>query len=138
VPVKWDLLVYDWLHSVDKITIMYCCYFHRDAVYFRVFRYSEFISRIWEKPYYDKLQCHKLQEGYFRIPGRFCADSNSEKSNPLFRPDGQVKHPDAPQSATSVRTTWQYRLDSHQCREDSNCSSLHPSERLSNTFEHSL
>jgi len=60
------LLVFDWLHSVDKITIMQCCCFHRDAVYFRVFRYSEFISLIWKEPYYDKLQCYKLQEDYFR------------------------------------------------------------------------
>jgi hypothetical protein len=33
-----NLLVFYWLHSVEKITIMYCCYFNRDAVIFRVFR----------------------------------------------------------------------------------------------------
>jgi hypothetical protein len=42
-------------------------------------KYLEFMSLIWKQPYYDKFQCHKLQQGYFRVPGRFCADSNSAK-----------------------------------------------------------
>jgi hypothetical protein len=29
-------------------------------------------------------KCYKLQEGYFSIQGRFCADSNSEKLDPMF------------------------------------------------------
>jgi hypothetical protein len=60
-------------------------------MYFRVFRYSEFISLMWKEPYYDKLQ---LQEGYFSIQGKLCADSNSEKSDPMFpfeRPSLRVR-----------------------------------------------
>jgi hypothetical protein len=40
---------------------------------------------------------------------------------------------DAYQSATSVRTTRTFRLNAHQRREASNCSSLHPSRRFSST-----
>jgi len=39
--------------------------------------YLEFISLIRRKPYYDKFQCHKLQQGYFSVQGRFYIDSNS-------------------------------------------------------------
>jgi hypothetical protein len=42
-------------------------------------KYLEFISLIRKKSYYDKFQCHKLQEGYFSVPGRFYEDSNSAK-----------------------------------------------------------
>jgi hypothetical protein len=42
-------------------------------------KYSEFISLIRKRPYYDKFQCHKLQECYFSVPGRFCVDSNLEE-----------------------------------------------------------
>jgi hypothetical protein len=41
---------------------------------------------------------------------------------PCFHPDNPVKRSDAHQSATSIRTTWQYRLR------------LHSSERHGNTF----
>jgi hypothetical protein len=34
------------------------------------------------------MQCHMLQEGYFKNSRRFCADSNSKSSNPLF-PSGR-------------------------------------------------
>jgi hypothetical protein len=51
--------------------------------YFRVFRCWEFISLIWKELYYDKFQCYKLQEGNFKIPGRFCEVSNSAKVRPL-------------------------------------------------------
>jgi hypothetical protein len=27
-------------------------------------------------------KCHKLHKGYFSVQGRFCANSNSEKSDP--------------------------------------------------------
>jgi hypothetical protein len=47
--------------------------------YFRVFKYLEIISLIWKWPYYDKFQCHKLQEDNFKVPGRFCTISNSVK-----------------------------------------------------------
>jgi len=30
-------------------------------------------------------KCHKLHEGYFSVQGRFCVDSNSEKSNDVCR-----------------------------------------------------
>jgi hypothetical protein len=48
-----------------------------------VFKYSEFIFLIWKGPYYDKFQCHKLQEGNFKVPGRFCEVSNSVKVRSL-------------------------------------------------------
>jgi hypothetical protein len=42
----------------------------------------------------------------------------TQKSRILcFCLDGQVKRPDARQSTTFVRTTWQYHSDSHQCLE---------------------
>jgi hypothetical protein len=47
-------------------------------------KYLEFISLRWKKPYYEKFLCHKLQEGYFSVQGRFYANSNLEKSDPLF------------------------------------------------------
>jgi hypothetical protein len=47
--------------------------------YFKVFKYSEIIFLIWKGPYYDNFQYHKLQEGNFRVPGRFCAVFNSAK-----------------------------------------------------------
>jgi hypothetical protein len=37
---------------------------NKDAVYFRIFKV--------------------FREGYFSVQGRFCADSNSKKSDPLF------------------------------------------------------
>jgi hypothetical protein len=51
---------------LDKITIMYCCWFHRDAVYFIVFRYSECISRIWKEPHYDMLQVSQASSRLFQ------------------------------------------------------------------------
>jgi hypothetical protein len=48
---------------------------------------------------------------------------------PVSRPDDVVFHPDAHQSATSVRTTRSFRPDAHQCLEASNSSRLHPSGR---------
>jgi hypothetical protein len=69
----------------------------------------------------------KFQEDFVQIP--------TQKSPILcFCLNGLVKRPNAHQSATSVRTTWQYRPDSHQCREASNKSRLHPFERHGNTF----
>jgi hypothetical protein len=44
---------------------------NNDAILFRISTLLEFISLRWKKPYYDKAQCHKLQEGYFRDPRRF-------------------------------------------------------------------
>jgi hypothetical protein len=37
-------------------------------------------------------KCHKLHEGYFSVKGRFCADSNSEKSDPK-KPSGRCGVP---------------------------------------------
>jgi hypothetical protein len=51
--------------------------------YFRVFKFLDIISLIWKEPYYDKFQCHKLQEGNFRVSGRFCAVDNSAKVGSL-------------------------------------------------------
>jgi hypothetical protein len=51
--------------------------------YLKVFKYSDIISLIWKGLYYDKFQYHKLQEGNFRVPRRFCAVSNSTKVESL-------------------------------------------------------
>jgi hypothetical protein len=104
-------------------------------------KYLKFISLRWKEPYYDKFQCHKLQEGYFSVQGRFCVNSNSEKSDPLFpfgrhshafghssmsrslwtvpgciHPDVMTTHPDAHQSSRRFQfffadTDWEDSLD---------------------------
>jgi hypothetical protein len=50
---------------------------------FRVFKYLEFISLIWKKSCKDKFQYLNHQEGYFRVPRRFCAVYNSAKVRSL-------------------------------------------------------
>jgi hypothetical protein len=44
--------------------------------------YLEFISLRWKEPYYDKFSVTSMRKAILKVPGRFCADSNSEKSNP--------------------------------------------------------
>jgi len=52
---------------LDKITIMYCCWFHRDAVsvqslqIFRVYFSDMEMALLWQD------QCHKHQEGIFGL-----------------------------------------------------------------------
>jgi len=47
-----------------------------------------------KRPYYDKFQCHKLQEDNFRVPGRLYEVSSSTKSwIPCSHPVGPVKRP---------------------------------------------
>jgi hypothetical protein len=89
-------------------------------------KYLEFISLRWEEPYYDKFQCHKLQEGFFNVQGRFCVNSNSEKSDPLFSSR-------SPSTASGRSLVSNIRPDAHQCPEVSNSSRLHPSGHLSNS-----
>jgi hypothetical protein len=115
---------------------MYCSCFHGEDVYFRVFRYSEFISLIWKEPFMTKFECHKLQEGYFSVQGYFeyprkilCRFQLIEIKSHVSIRKTQSKRPYAHQSATYVRTRWQYRPDSHQCLETLNYSRLHPSGR---------
>lgn len=72
-------------------------------------KYLEFMSLRWKEPYYDNFQCHKLQESYFSVQGRFYLNSNSEKSDPLFPFERLSKS----SGRLSVRTTWQYRPDAH-------------------------
>lgn len=74
-------------------------------------------------------KCHKLQEGYFSIQRRFCANSNSEKSDPMF-PSGRP--------SLRVRTRWQNRSDAHQCLETLNYSRLYPSKRNDKLSGHYL
>jgi hypothetical protein len=83
-------------------------------------KYLEFIFLRWKEPYYDKFQCHKLQESYFSIQGRFCADSNSEKSNILF-PSGRLSKASRRSSLSNI------------CPDDVVILSRHPS--ASRTFE---
>jgi len=46
-----------------------------------------FISLIWKEPYHDKFQCHKLKEGYFSGPGRFCVDPSQKILILCFHPE---------------------------------------------------
>jgi hypothetical protein len=63
------------------------------------------------------------------------AQSTSQKNRiPCSPPDDVIYRPDAQLSkASSVRTTRTFRPNLPLCRESSNCSSLHPSGRFSNT-----
>jgi hypothetical protein len=61
-----------------------------------------------------------LEKAISSVQGKFGADSNSEKSDPIFLRDGPVM-----------------RSNAHQCREVSNNSRLHPSGRYGNTSGHS-
>jgi hypothetical protein len=89
---KWEFVSFISFILLTKSLSCNVCCLNMDNVYFRVFRYSEFISLIWKGSYYDKFQCHKLQEGNFRVPGRFCERFQLSKSwVPCFRPDGPVK-----------------------------------------------
>jgi len=96
---------------LDKITSMQCCCFHRDAVYFRVFRYSKFISLIWKEPFITKFECHELQEDYFSVQGHFVYPRKilyrfqlTEIRSHVSIRMAQSKRPNAHQSATYVRT----------------------------------
>jgi hypothetical protein len=126
------LLVFDWLHSVDKITIMWCCCFHRISVYFRVFRYSKFISLNIERALLWQVLCHKHEEGYFRSSRKILCRFQIR----VVRSKDSVRT--LVSQATSVRTMRTFHLDSHLCPEASNHSRLHPFERLSNTSERFL
>jgi hypothetical protein len=53
---------------------------------------------------------------------------------PSFHLEDSVKRPNAHQSATSVRMTWQDHPDAHQCLEILNCSRLHSSGRNGKSF----
>jgi len=44
--------------------------------------YLEFISLRWKEPYYDKFSVTSMKKAISKVPGKFCADSNSEKSDP--------------------------------------------------------
>jgi len=113
-------------------------------------KYSEFISLRWKRPYYDKFQCHKLQEGYFSVQWRFCANFNSEKSDSLFPSERSLVsniHPNdvaIPSELPSmsirfeqfkvafVRTSWQHIRMLFRVREESSIP-VHPSGRRGNT-----
>jgi hypothetical protein len=120
-------------------------------------KYLEFISLRWEEPYYDKFQCHKLQECYFNVQGRFYTDSNSEKSDPLFqsgrpskmsgcssvnniRPNDVAIPSRLPSMSrsfeqfkvASVRTSWQHVWTLFRVREESSIP-MHLSGRRGNT-----
>jgi len=122
-------------------------------------KYLEFISLRWKEPYYDKFQSHKLQEGYFSVQGRFSADSNSEKLDPLFpskrlgkasgcssvsniHPDDVARLSRCPSvsrsfeqfKVASVWMAWQHVRTLFRVREDSNVP-MHSSERRGNTVQ---
>jgi len=69
---------------------------------------------------------------------RFCEVFKDLFRFSVSRPDDVVFHPDAYQSATSIRTTRSFRPDAHQCLEASNSSRLHPSGRNGKSSRRSL
>jgi hypothetical protein len=69
---------------------------------------------------------------------RFCEVFKDLFRFPVSRSDDVVFHPDAHQSATSIRTRRSFRPDAHQCLEASNSSRLHPSGRNGKSSERSL
>jgi hypothetical protein len=91
--------------------------------YFRIIKYSEIISLIWKWPYYDKFQCHKLQEGNFRVPGRFWEVFNSAKVRslvPVRTVQWNVRMPSYVEKIltaqrASVWTLGQHHSDALQC-----------------------
>jgi hypothetical protein len=46
-------------------------------------------------------KCHKLQEGYFSVKGRFCADSYLEKSDPKL-PSGRLSKASGRSSISNI------------------------------------
>jgi hypothetical protein len=44
--------------------------------------YLEFISLRWKEPYYDKFSVTSMKKSISEVLRRFCANSNSEKSDP--------------------------------------------------------
>jgi hypothetical protein len=67
-----------------------------------------------------------------------CSLYLTKVGSPVYRPDGIFKRPDTHQSATFVRTQWQYSPDSYLRREASNSSRLNPSRRHGNMSGRSL
>jgi hypothetical protein len=57
-------------------------------------------------------KCHKLREGYFSVQGRFCVDSNSEKSNPK-QPSGRCVIPPGRFSVSNIRPNDENLLSGH-------------------------
>jgi len=47
-------------------------------------------------------KCHKLQEGYFSVQGRFCADFNSEKLDPKL-PSRRLSKASGRSSVSNIR-----------------------------------
>jgi hypothetical protein len=48
-------------------------------------------------------KCHKLQEGYFSVQGRFCADSNSDKLDPKL-PSRRLSITSGRSSVSNIRS----------------------------------
>jgi hypothetical protein len=49
-----------------------------DAVYFRIFKvFRVYFSKTEKSLIMTSFSVTSFKEGYFRVPGRFCADSNS-------------------------------------------------------------
>jgi len=113
-------------------------------------KYLEFISLIWKKPYYDKLQCHKLQEGYFKMFKEDSVQIQTQRSRiPSFRLDEPVRHSDVHLcqetrqfKVASIRTSWQHVRTLLRVWEELGFpfihvleDSLHPFERQGNTVQ---
>jgi len=63
--------------------------------------YLEFISLRWKEPYYDKFSVTSMKNAISKVPRRFCADSNSEKSN-LKNPSGCSYKPSRRSSVNNI------------------------------------
>jgi len=66
--------------------------FNRDAVHFRIFKvFRIYFSNTKKKSYNDKLQFTSFKRAILEVSKRFCADSNSKKSDSKF-PSGWPSH----------------------------------------------
>jgi hypothetical protein len=100
-------------------------------LYFRVFRYSEFISLMWKESYYDKLQVSQASGRLFQCSRKILYRFQiREVGSQATLRTMWCSRSDAFQLATSVRTTRTFRPNVPQCLE---ASALKMSGRQSNT-----
>jgi hypothetical protein len=78
-------------------------------------------------------KCHKLQEGYFSVQGRFCTDSISEKSDPKL-PSGRLSITSGRSSTSNIRPDNENFLSGHPSMLKSfELLQLHPSRCFNST-----
>jgi hypothetical protein len=118
---------------LDKITSMYCCCFHRDAVLFRVYTSVMIIKKtlyIIQISQFSSLSAVRtlICQSFIRLDdenfpsGRPSVSRRFEQVQGCIRPDVMVNRPNAHQSSrrsqcssASVQTMWLYCPDAIQC-----------------------